>query len=306
MKKLLATLLATTMAVSAFGGLVACGEKEPEKVAATGISLTDVYGAPVTALTIAPDSRLGVLAKLTPANANSEVTWSISGTQNISVNGGGLNNIQALLFCSDYTAGETVKLKATVDGKSVEIPVTINDWTRFMVVGGNNGWNQYDYSEQWLFTQQADKHVWKISIDIPNSDYGIKVIPAARVDKTDLVKFPDVYTDAYGNRHGYPAESDGKIAGLGWNGGYNLGIDKNNPDAWSAEEQAKPASDRRELKQQAINGTEGTLNIHNDGGSGDIKLGTGTAGKYELTLETNVGGSFKSLTYKRVGDVSAS
>lgn len=276
MKKLLATLLATTMAVSAIGGLVACGEKEPEKVAATNVSLTNVYGQTVSSVEIAPDGNLGVLAKLTPANATSEVKWAVSGTNNITVKPGGVNNTQVFLTCTDYTPGETVKLSATVDGKKAEISVTIKDWTRFMLVGTPNGWNAEDDSGDWLFTQDAtDKHKWTIEVSL-DSAAQVKVVAAAENDA-------------------------GKIVGKGWNGGYNLGINQNNPDE-PAEGETDTPEQAAARKKQAIDGTSGTLNIHHDGGSGNIMLGTGTPGKYRLTLQTRQGGAFESLTYERVGD----
>ena len=288
MKKLLATLLATTMALSAVGGLVACGEAEPEKVAATAISLTNVYGQAVTEVTIAPDGSLGVMAKVTPANATSEVTWAIKGTNNVTVKPGGLNNTQAFLACTDYTSGEAVTLTATIDGKSVSIPVTVNDWTRFMAVGGGTpiSWSPESAAETTLFVQDAtDKHKWTYVMNIPDvlPDGGFKIVAAAEVlDETD----PDF----------------GKIKGLGWNGGYNLGIDNQKPDV-PAEGETDTPEQAAARKKQAITGNSGVLNIVNDGGSGNINIASAAeAGKYRFTLKTKVGGGFDSLSYERIGD----
>lgn len=270
MKKLLATLLASSMALAAIGGLVACGgDDEEDKVTpvkATGFTLTNLYGQAVDSVTLAPDGTVGVLAKLQPANANSTVKWTTSNGELVSVGGGGLYNAQALIMGLDTG---TASITAEVEGIKITLPVTVTDWTRFMLVGTNNSWASEDDSEQWLFTQdEHDKHLWTIDVELSASSM-VKIVAAAD-------------------------NGEGKVVGLGWDGGYNLGINTQEPD--ENEDVAK-------RKKQVIEGTEGVLNIYNNGGSGNIALGEdGTEGTYRFTLKTRSGGAFDSLSYKLIPD----
>lgn len=274
MKKLLATLLASAMALATVGGLVACGgdgeTKDPVK--ATGLTFTDLYGNPITSATVAPDGSVGVLAKLAPAGATSTITWTSSNEGLLTAKPGAAQNTQALLYGLD--SGD-VTVTAEVDGVKVTLPVTVTDWTRFMLVGTINSWNPEDATEQWLFKQDAtDKHLWTADVEL-DANAMIKVVAAAK-------------------------NEEGKVAGLGWNGGYNLGIDNQNPDVPEEGKEDTPEQ-AAARKKQVVEGKKGVLNIVNDGGSGNIVLGEdGVAGTYKFTLKTKPGGAFDSLSYEFV------
>lgn len=256
MKKLLATLLASTMAFAAIGGLVACGGGDEEKeVAATGIKMNKAT------LTLSPDESASLLAALTPTGANQDVVWTSSNPAVAIVNGGANGANIALVSALD--TGKTT-ITAKVGKYETKCEVTVGDWTKFMLVGSINGWDSEDASEEWLFTQDAtDKHLWTTTVNLTKDDI-FKIVTAKK-------------------------NEDGKFQGTGWNtenGMMNLGINEK-----------EPAEDKDQMGM--AEGGNGVLNIHNDGGSGNIKVDTD--GSWTFTLRTVAGGGFKSLEYKYNG-----
>ena len=168
MKKLLATLLATSMALTAMGGLVACGNDEPTPVPAPSITLNR------TTMTLKPDMSKGIIAELAPANSNTKVTWTSSDPKIASVNEG---------YVQAWDSG-TVTITAEADGHKATCTVTVGDWQQYYIVGdGGKGSVVLDgesYALAWdgdaaaenkeagrkLQQDDNDKHKWTATLDL--------------------------------------------------------------------------------------------------------------------------------------------
>lgn len=181
MKKLLATLLASTMALSAIGGLVACGNDDDgeKEIPATAISLNK------TTLEMSPDATAGLIAKLTPADSNTEVEWTSSNPSIVEVHAG---------FLSAWDEG-SVTITAKAGEYSATCTVTVGEWTRFAIVGspfedkkfdGTNNvfteevgnWNAD--TTKWIMQQDDnDKHKWTITANLP-ADAEFKFVPCVK------------------------------------------------------------------------------------------------------------------------------
>lgn len=285
MKKLLATLLASAMALATVGGLVACGGGDDEEkvtpVKATGIVLTNAYGKELDKISIAPDGTVGVLAKLTPANANSNVTWTLSGATDdvLVMKEGGLYNTQAFFSCFDQKSGQTITLTVKVDDQKVTVPVNVLGWPKYYIAGDMSTVTSEDWKttpDAWaadklfetenddlMFDQDpTDKHLWTKEINIHNAGYGFKIGVAQM-------------------------QEDGTYKGQGW--GASFGVDKN--EDGSVEE-----TDTDKL---TITGEKGNFILQNDGAN--IILGDdGVEGKYRITIVTKPGGSVKTISYELI------
>ena len=161
MKKLLATLLVSAMALSAVGGLVACDE-EPVQVDATGITLNR------TEMSLVPDGSKGVVATLAPANATTEIKWTSSNEAVATVNNG---------YVQGWDTGTAV-ITAEANGHKASFTVTVGDWARYVLVGTINSWNAT--GSEYVFQQDAtDKHKWTITMDLEDTDE-FKFVPAVK------------------------------------------------------------------------------------------------------------------------------
>lgn len=186
MKKLLATLLASSMALSAIGGLVACGnnddgEEKVNPIPATAISLSK------TTLEMSPDATAGLIAKLTPTNSNTEVEWKSSNPDIVEVHAG---------FLSAWDEG-TVTITAKAGEYTATCTVTVGAWTRFAAVGSCFEDKKFDGTTntftdeignwnadttKWIMQQDPnDKHKWTITANLPeNAEF--KFVPCVQLE----------------------------------------------------------------------------------------------------------------------------
>ncbi len=167
-KKLLSLMLASALALGVVGGLAACNN-EPEKpeVPATGIKLDR------TTMSITPDDQKGIIATLTPADATTEVVWTSSDEDLVTVKGG-------LVYAWD---SGTVTVTATAGEAKATCTVTVGDWARYALAGTINGWNASNDTH--VFKQDAtDKHKWTIDVNLATTDE-FKFVPAVKGGKKD-------------------------------------------------------------------------------------------------------------------------
>lgn len=167
MKRRLTWLFLAVCLVLAFSAMaIACGEEEKKPapvVEATGITLNK------TALSLEVDGGTGLVAKLTPANANAKITWTSSDNNVVTVTNLG--------FVKAIDQG-TATITATVSGKTATCEVTVAPpiyYLRGVNKADKFNWDQVTATNlatyQGVLVQDAtNKKLYTIEIDLYKDD----------------------------------------------------------------------------------------------------------------------------------------